>query len=168
MTLSSMAACVVMHANLPIGNDDTAVSCLGIAADPAVSVKGLLFWKMDCQPASPVPPPFTVSCISPHDLVTPPDSCPTGFQELARRTDTLIRLVEKEHEENELLEAEERRRFTKKPTSTSRGGGAAATAAPASANGDPGVAPSAAKKRRAGPAGERPGKRRGAAAAAAT
>ncbi|KAK9812302.1 hypothetical protein WJX73_000685 [Symbiochloris irregularis] len=101
-------------------------------------------------------------------------------QELARRTDTLIRLVEKEAEENEALEAEERRRYTKKPpTSSSRGGskdgGAAAkdtgkdaAAAAAAANGgDPGVAPSGAKKRRGPPAsGDRPNKRRGSAAAA--
>ena len=42
-----------------------------------------------------------------------------NFQELARRCDTLIRLVEKENEEVEAAEREERKKSTKK-TSGSR------------------------------------------------
>ena len=82
-------------------------------------------------------------------------------QELARRTDTLIRLVEKEHEENEAAEAEERRRYTKKPTSSSRGGAAAAekAAAKEAKEAELPSAPAGAKKRRATPAGDRPSKR---------
>lgn len=61
------------------------------------------------------------------------------MQELARRSDTLIRLVEKEAEENEALEAEERRRFTKKPSSSRGGGGAGGASAQKASDASPGA-----------------------------
>lgn len=84
-------------------------------------------------------------------------------QELQRRTDVLIRLVEKEHEDNEAVEEEQRRKVVKKPSASGRGGAAKADAAAvkAEAGGEPPVPPAGAKKRRAPPSADRPGKRRG-------